>query len=113
MKGGRDVQLRPVRVQLERAAIGADGVAHPPHLAREGERLCAEEMDPQVLVGLDPQEPLIDGGEDGCLRDGVGVEVVQLHPIVVRQRPHEAAHRNSETSFMERGDADNVARGRI
>jgi hypothetical protein len=51
-------------------------MAHPPHLAREGEGLRAEEMDSQIPVGLDPQEPFIDGGEDGRLRDGVGVEVV-------------------------------------
>jgi hypothetical protein len=75
-EGGMDVQCLPVRAQLERAAATADGVAHPPHLAREGERLRAEEVDPQVLVGLDPLEPLADGGEDGRLCDGVGVEVV-------------------------------------
>jgi hypothetical protein len=51
-------------------------VVHLPHLAREGEGLHAEEMEPQVPVGLNPQESLADGGEDGCLRNGVGVEVV-------------------------------------
>jgi hypothetical protein len=53
-----------------------DGMAHPPHLAREGKRLRTEEMDPQVPVGLDPKEPIADGGEVGRLRNGVGAEVV-------------------------------------
>jgi hypothetical protein len=33
-EGGRDVQYRPVRAQLEHAATDADGVVHPPHLSR-------------------------------------------------------------------------------
>jgi hypothetical protein len=88
-------------------------VAHLPHLAREGEGLRTEEMEPHDLVGLKPQESLADSGEDGRLRDGVGVEVMQLHPIVVRQCPHEVAHRNPEAPFMERGKAKDVARGQI
>ena len=52
-------------------------------------------------------------GYDGHLQDGVRVEVVQLNPIVVQQGPHEAARRNSEAPFMERGEADNVAHGWI
>jgi hypothetical protein len=38
---------------------------------------------------------------------------VQLHPIVVQQGSHEAAHRNSEAPFMERGKANDVACGQI
>jgi hypothetical protein len=64
-------------------------------------------------VVLNPQEPLTDGGEDGRLCNGVRVEVVQLHLVVVWQGPHEVAHRNPEASFMERGEANDVARGRI
>jgi hypothetical protein len=52
-------------------------------------------------MGLDPQEPLVDDGEDGRLSDGVGVEVVELHPVVVHERPHEAAHRHSKAPLME------------
>jgi hypothetical protein len=62
----------------------------------EGEGLRPEEMEPQVLMGLNCQVPLADGGEDGRLSDGVRVEVVQLHPIVVRQSSHEVARRNSK-----------------
>jgi hypothetical protein len=34
-------------------------------------------------VGGDPQVSFAHRYEDGGLRDGVGAEVVQLHPIVV------------------------------
>jgi hypothetical protein len=53
-KGDRDVQLRPVRAQLERAAASSNGEAHPPHLAGRGEGLRMEEVNPQVSMGLDP-----------------------------------------------------------
>jgi hypothetical protein len=44
--------------------------------------------------------------------DGVRVEVVKLHPVVVRERPHEAAHRHPKPSLMKRGEADHVPRRR-
>jgi hypothetical protein len=47
------------------------------------------------------------------LSDGVGVEVVQLHPIVVRQGSHEATRWNPKAPFMERGKANDAACGRI
>jgi hypothetical protein len=62
-------------------------------------------------VGFNPKESLADGGEDGRLSDGVGVEVVQLHPVVVRQGPHEATRQNPEAPFMERGKANDVPCG--
>jgi hypothetical protein len=40
-------------------------------------------MDPQVPVGVNPQKPLANRHENSRLRDGVGVEVVKLHPIVM------------------------------
>ena len=44
-------------------------------------------------MGGDAQVPLADGDEDGRLRDGVGVEVVELHAVVVWECPHEPVHR--------------------
>jgi hypothetical protein len=80
-----------------------------------GEQLRTEEVEPQVLVGLDPEEPLANRREDGHLGYGVGVEVMHLYPIVVRERPHEAACRHPEPPLMEGGEADHVAhkRGRF
>jgi hypothetical protein len=46
-------------------------------------------------MGLNPHVLLADGDEVGRLSDGVGVEVVKLHPIVMRERPHEATRRHS------------------
>jgi hypothetical protein len=44
-------------------------------------------MGPQVLVGGNPQKPFANRREDGCLRDGVGAEIVQLHPVDLQNRP--------------------------
>jgi hypothetical protein len=37
---------------------------------------------------------------------------MKLHPIVVRERPHEAARRHPKPPLMEGYKADDVARGR-
>jgi hypothetical protein len=64
-------------------------------------------------MGLNPQVPLADGGEDGRLSDGVWVEVVQHHPIVVRKSQDEAARRNSKPPLMKRGEAHHISCERI
>jgi hypothetical protein len=58
---------------------------------RQGKKLHGEEMGPQIPVGVNPQKTLANRREDVRLRNGVGVEVVQLHPVVVQERPHETA----------------------
>jgi hypothetical protein len=58
-------------------------------------------MGPQVPVRVNPQKPLANRHENGRLRNGVGVEVMQLHAIVVQERPHEAARRHSKPPLME------------
>jgi hypothetical protein len=62
--------------------------------------------------GSIPKNPLANCHENGRLRDGVGVEVVKLHPIVMRERPHEAAHRHPKPPLMKRGEADHIPRRR-
>jgi hypothetical protein len=62
-------------------------------------------------MGIDPEVPLADRRIDRRLRDGVGIEVMQLHPVVVRERPHEAARRHPEPTLVERDEADHIARG--
>jgi hypothetical protein len=69
-------------------------------------------MSPQVLVGGDPQVSFAHRYEDGGLRDGVGAEVVQLHPIVVQDRPHEVACRHTESPLVEGDEAHDVPRRR-
>jgi hypothetical protein len=69
--------------QLEGAATGPHRHVDLPFPRRQGKKLCGEEMDPQIPVGVNPQKTLANHHEDGRLRNGVGVEVVQLHPVVV------------------------------
>jgi hypothetical protein len=69
-------------------------------------------MDPQVLVRVDPQKTLANRREDGYLRDRVGVEVMQLHPVVVQERPHEAARWHSKPPLMEGDETDHIPRRR-
>jgi hypothetical protein len=69
-------------------------------------------MGPQVPVGVNPQKPLANRRENGRLRYGVGVEVMQLHPVVMRERPHEAARRHPKPPLMERGETDHVPQRR-
>ena len=45
-------------------------------------------------MSRNPQVPLAHYGEDGRLHDGIGVEVVKLHPIIVHEGTHELAHQN-------------------
>jgi hypothetical protein len=51
-------------------------MVHLSHLIGERERFHTEEMKPQISVGLNPLESLTNGGEDGCLSNGDGIEVV-------------------------------------
>jgi hypothetical protein len=60
--------------------------------------------------GSIPKNPSQNRRENGRLRDGVGVEVVKLHPVVVQERPHEAARRHPKTPLMKGGEADHVPR---
>jgi hypothetical protein len=50
--------------------------------------------------------------KDGCLRDRVGVEIVQLHPIEMQNRPHETACWHSEPPLMERDETQHIPRRR-
>jgi hypothetical protein len=67
---------------------------------------------PQILVNFDPQKTLTNRREDGRLRNGVWVEVVQLQPVVVQERPHKAARWHSEPLLMESDEANHVPRRR-
>jgi hypothetical protein len=83
--------------------------AHPPLTRGESLKVAAKEADLEVPVRRGPQKPLVDGNEASRLRDGVGGEVVKLHPVMMAQPPHEPARRGSETTFVQADEADNVA----
>jgi hypothetical protein len=59
-------------------------------------------MGPQIPVGVNPQKSFENCREDGCLCDRVGVEIVQLHPVEMQNRPHKMACWHSEPPLMER-----------
>jgi hypothetical protein len=46
------------------------------------------------------------------LSNGLWVEVVELNPIVMRERTYKAAHRHPEPTLVECNEAKNVAHGR-
>ena len=83
-----DVQVLPILTHMEREAADAN---RPPHPRRDvlGVELALEQVPPQVPMRVHPQVALADGNEDHRLRDGVGGEIVQLHPIVVAERTDE------------------------
>jgi hypothetical protein len=109
---GGDVQRRPRLPQLEDTTAGPHCRADPSLPRRRSKKLRGKEMSPQVLVGGDPQVSFAHRHEDGGLRDGVGAEVVQLHLLVVQDRPHEAACRHTEPPLVEGDEAHDVPRRR-
>jgi hypothetical protein len=111
-KGGRDVLLRAPRPQLEGAATGPHRHTDLLRVRRRGEELRREEMGPQIPVRVNPQKTIANRRKDGRLRNGVGVEVMQLHPVVVQERPHEAARWHSKPPLMEGDETDHIPRRR-
>jgi hypothetical protein len=107
---GRNILQRPRLPQQEGAAAGPHRRADLPLPCRRGKKLGEKEMSPQIPMGGDPQIPLAHRYEDSGLRDGVGGEVVQLHPIVVQDRPHKAARRHTESPLVEGDEAHDVSR---
>ena len=93
---------------MEHQAAGArEPLRLAPHVLDE--ELAAEQVDPQIPMGFDPQVSLADSDEDRRLRDGVGAEVVQLRPVVLAQRPHEPTDGDAESPLMQTHEAHDVA----
>jgi hypothetical protein len=111
-KDGGDVLLRTRLPQLEDAATGPHRHADSLFPRRRGKRLHREEMGPQIPVGVNSQKSFANRREDGCLLDRVGVEIVQLHPIEMQNRPHETACWHSEPPLMERDETQHIPRRR-
>jgi hypothetical protein len=109
-KDGGDVLLRTRLPQLEDAATGPHRHADSLFPRRRGKRLRREEMGPQIPMGVNPQKSFANRREDGCLRDRVGVEIVQLHPVEMQNRPHETACWHSEPPLMERDETQHIPR---
>jgi hypothetical protein len=111
-KDSRDVLLCTHLPQLEDAATGPHRHANSLLPRRQGKRLRGEEMGPHIPVGVNPQKSFANRREDGYLRDRVGVEIVQLHPVEMQNRPHEATCWHSEPPLMERDETQHIPRWR-
>jgi hypothetical protein len=107
-KDGRDIQLRTRLPQLEDAATGPHRHANSPLPRRQGKRLREEEMGPQIPVGANPPKSYANRREEGCLRDGVGAKIVQLHPIEMQDCPHETTRRHSKSPLVERDETQHI-----
>jgi hypothetical protein len=105
---GQDVELTLARPLLDGAASSVHRPLYSPlaHLLSEVLRL--EEVEPELLVGLDPQVPLANGRENYGLQDGVGGEMMELH-LVMRDGPHELAWRCPEPPLVEGDEAHHIA----
>jgi hypothetical protein len=53
---------------------------HPRFVRGEHVQLRAEEVDPEIPVHWDPQEPLVDADEGGRLQNRVGVKLCNSTP---------------------------------
>jgi hypothetical protein len=97
----------------ERYAAGGHHPTHSRLVRGNGVQLCAEQVDPEVPIHGDPQEPLADADEGGRLRDRVGGKVVEFYPVVVAQPPHKAARRCGEATLVKLDEANDVAKRRV
>jgi hypothetical protein len=70
---------------------------------RDGSKGLSEGQSPKTLANR---------REYGRLHNIVGVEVMQLHPVVVQERPHEAARWHSKPPLMEWDETDHVPQRR-
>jgi hypothetical protein len=69
-------------------------------------------MSPQVPVRVNPQVSFANRREDGGLRDGVGAEVVQLHPVDMQNSPHKTTRRHSEPPLVKGDEAHDIPQRR-
>jgi len=61
-------------------------------------------VEPQLPVGHHPQITFTHSGKDRSDGAGIWGEVLELHPVMVAERPHEAARRSSQAVAVELGE---------
>lgn len=70
-------------------------------------------MEPQVPVRHHPQVALTHRGKNRRGDDGVWGEMLELHPVVVAECPHEATWGRAQAVAVELGEGDHVSLGRL
>ena len=111
----RDVLARPLRFASLQHQVEAPSPYRFSHTCGSSggvEELAPVQMEPQIPMGHHPQIALTHCGKDHHGGDGVRREVLELHPIVVAERPHETAQRRAQAMAVELCEGDHVARGR-
>jgi hypothetical protein len=111
-KDGGDVLLRARLPQLEGAATGPHRHADLLLPRRQGKKTPRRRDGSTDPSGGQSPKTLANRCEDGRLRNGVGVEVVQLHPVVVQERPHETARWHSKPPLMKGDETQHIPRRR-
>ena len=101
--------LRARRLEYQVEAAHPHRFPHAGRSARGLEELAREKMEPQLSVGHHTQVSLTHHGENRRIGDGVGGEGSKLDPIVMEERPHEAAWGISKPVAMELDEADHIA----
>ena len=70
-----------------------------------------EEVSPQIEVGTDPQESLTHGDERRGVLDSIGIEVLQLHLVVLQQSPKEFVSGGGEPAVIKVSEGHNITVG--
>ena len=63
-------------------------------------------------MGTNPQEPLTQGDERRNVLEPIGIEVLQLHLVVLQQPPKELLSRYGESPLVEESKGHDVSFGR-
>ena len=107
----RDVLSRLLRIacflhQVE--AAGPHWLPHPCGSTRGVEEFAPIQMKPQIPVRYHPQIAFTYRGKNRRGSDGVRRKMLELHTIVLAERPHEVARRRTEAVTMKLGEGDHV-----
>ena len=71
-----------------------------------------KEVLPQIEVGTDPQESLAHGDERCHMLNPVGIKVLKLDLVVIKQSPKKSMDGGGEPTLMEVRERDNIVIGR-
>ena len=110
----RDVLAWPLRLPCLQHEVEAPRPHRFPHSGGSGggvEELAPVEVEPQLPMVHHPQIALTHRGKDRRDGDDIWGEVLELHPVMVAERPHEAARRSAQAVVVELGERDHIASG--
>ena len=104
--------LRLASLQHQIEAAGTHRLPHPCGSTGGVEELAPVQMEPQILVRYHPEVALTHRCENRHGGDGVRRKMLDLHTVIVVERPHKMARRGAQAVAVELGEGDHVALGR-